>query len=217
MSEAFCNSAFLIASSLFFWAISVSARTRASLEALSAAAWAMAISRSASAFAIEASLRILDVLSIPRSWIRPCSSVTFWILQERISIPSFSISLEAFAITWSEKESRSVLMARRVSVPMISRMLPWRESCRSAAILAEFLFKKFRIASFNIAGSSATRTFATASTMTLIKSLVGMYSSVLISTVIWPRYSLSNCSKKGSFKPARPTRTLGSFLRPEIM
>ena len=94
------------------------------LEALSAAAWAMAISRSASAFAIEASLRILDVLSIPRSWIRPCSSVTFWILQERISIPSFSISLEAFAITWSEKESRSVLMARRVSVPMISRMLP---------------------------------------------------------------------------------------------
>ena len=73
--------------------------TRASLEALSAAAWAMAISRSASAFAIEASLRILDVLSIPRSWIRPCSSVTFWILQERISIPSFSISLEAFAIT----------------------------------------------------------------------------------------------------------------------
>ena len=113
-----------MASSLFFWAISVSAITLASLAALSAAAWAMAISLSASAFAMDASLRILEVLSIPRSWISPCSSVTFWMLQERISIPSFSMSLEALIITWSEKESRSVLMARRVSVPMISRILP---------------------------------------------------------------------------------------------
>lgn len=39
-----------------------------------------------------------------------------------------SMSLDAFCITWSEKESRSVLISFRDNVPMISRMLPWRES-----------------------------------------------------------------------------------------
>ena len=132
-------------------------------------------------------------------------------------MPSFSISREAFVITWSEKESRSVLMARSVRVPMISRILPWRESWRSAAILAGSLFKKLRMASFIRSGSSATRTFATASTITLMKSLVGMYSSVLMSTVICPRYSLSSCSKNGILSPARPMSTRGSLRMPEIM
>ena len=35
--------------------------------------------------------------------------------------------------------------------------------------------------------SGAILTFATASTLTLIKSVVGTDCSVLISTVIWPR------------------------------
>ena len=43
-------------------------------------------------------------------------------------MPSLSMSLEAFCITWSEKESRSVLISFKDSVPMISRILPWRES-----------------------------------------------------------------------------------------
>ena len=65
-----------------------------------------------------------EVFSAPKSWIKPFSSWTFWMLQERISMPSFSMSREAFCITWSEKESRSVLIFSRVRVPMISRMLP---------------------------------------------------------------------------------------------
>ena len=61
------------------------------------------------------------------------------------------------------------------------------------------------------------RTLATASTLTLMKSLVGTDCSVLISTVIWPRYSLSSRSKMGTRMPARPMSTLLSFFRPEMM
>ena len=70
---------------------------------------------------------------------------------------------------------------------------------------------KVKVADFGIARA------ATASTMTLMKSLVGMYSSVLISTVICPRYNLSICSKNGILMPARPIRTLGCLRRPEMM
>ena len=102
-------------------------------------------------------------------------------------MPSLSMSLAAFIITWSEKESRSVLMSFRLSVPMISRILPCRESCSSAAIFSGRMFKKFLAASLMPSGELAMRTFATASTLTLMKSLVGTDCSVLMSTVICPR------------------------------
>ena len=57
-------------------------------------------------------------------------------------MPSFSMSREAFCITWSEKESRSVLIFSRVNVPMISRMLPWRESRRSRAMSGALLVQE---------------------------------------------------------------------------
>ena len=50
-----------------------------------------------------------------------------------------------------------------------------------------------------------------------IKSLVGTDCSVLMSTVICPRYSRSMRSKKGTRMPARPMSTLLSFFRPEMM
>ena len=187
VSAFFCSSDFRIANSLFFWAISVCAMTRASLADLSASAWAIAISRSAWALAMAASFLIREVLSAPRSLMRPFSSVTFWMLQERISIPSLSMSLDALDITWSEKESRSVLISFKESVPMISRILPWRESWRSIVISMAFLFKKFLAASLMPSAVGEIRTLATASTLTLIKSLVGTDCSVLISTVICPK------------------------------
>ena len=158
-----------------------------------------------------------DVLSAPRSLIKPFSSVTFWILHERISIPSLSISFDAFIITWSENESLSVLITFNDKVPMISRILPWRESWRSSAISPGFLFKKFFAASLIPSVVGLILTFATASTFTLMKSFVGTDCSVLISTVICPRYSLSILSKNGILMPARPIRILLSFFKPEIM
>ena len=166
---------------------------------------------------MAASFLILEVLSAPRSLIKPFSSVTFWILQERISMPSLSMSLDALDITWSEKESRSVLISFKERVPMISRILPCRESCRSMVISAGFLFKKFLAARRMPSGVGEMRTFATASTFTLIKSLVGTDCSVLMSTVIWPRYSRSRRSKNGTRIPARPIKILASFFNPEMM
>lgn len=217
MSDICWSSAFLIASSLFFSAISVSESTRASLDALLASAWAIATSRSAWALAIEASFLILAVLSAPKSLIRPFSSVTFWILQETISMPNFFISFDAFSITWSEKESLSVLMDFRVSVPIISRIFPCKESWRSLDIWSGVLFRKFFAASWIPSVVGSIRTLATASTLTLIKSVVGTDCSVLISTVICPRYNLSIRSKNGTRIPARPISILGSFLSPEII
>ena len=147
----------------------------------------------------------------------PFSSVTFWMLQDKISMPSLSMSLLAFCITWSEKESRSVLISLRDRVPIISRILPWRESWRSRVICSGRLFKKFFAASLMPSDKGEMRTLATASTLTLMKSLVGTDCSVLMSTVIWPRYSLSRRSKMGTRMPARPMSTLLSFLRPEMM
>ena len=132
-------------------------------------------------------------------------------------MPSFSMSREAFCITWSEKESRSVLIFSRVRVPMISRMLPWRESFKSMAMSLPFLFRKFFAASRMPFSSGEMRTLATASTDTLMKSLVGTDCSVLMSTVIWPRYSLSSRSKKGMRMPACPMRMRLFFRRPEMM
>ena len=80
-----------------------------------------------------------------------------------------------------------------------------------------FLFRKFLAASLMPSGVGEMRTLATASTLTLMKSLVGTDCSVLMSTVIWPRYSLSSRSKKGILIPARPMRILPSFFRPEMM
>ena len=78
-------------------------------------------------------------------------------------------------------------MSFKVSVPMISRILPCRESCKSMAICSGFLFRKLREAFSMPLLSGAILTFATASTLTLMKSVVGTDCSVLISTVIWPR------------------------------
>lgn len=99
MSAEIFSSACLISSWFCFWAIWVWDSTLASLAALSASAWAMAMSRSAWALAMAAFFLMREVFSAPRSWIRPFSSWTFWMLQERISMPSFSMSLEAFCIT----------------------------------------------------------------------------------------------------------------------
>ena len=173
MSACRFSSARLMANSFCRSAISVSDLTRASLASLSACACTMATSRSALALAMAASFLILEVLSIPRSRIRPFSSVTFCMLQERISIPSFCISPAAFFITWSEKLSRSVLIAFNVKVPTISRILPSKESRRSEAICSAVRFKKFFAAKRIPSGVLLTCTLATASTLTLMKSLVG--------------------------------------------
>ena len=134
-----------------------------------------------------------------------------------ISIPSLAISLDAFAMTWSEKESRSVLISFKESVPMISRILPWRESWRSWVICAGVLLRKFLAASCMASGSVPILTFATASTLTLIKSFVGTDCSVLISTVICPRYNRSTLSRKGILIPARPISIRGFVRRPDMI
>ena len=216
-SETIFSSDFLISSSFLRFAISVSDSTLASFADFSACACAMATSRSACAFAIAASFLMRAVLSIPRSRIRPLSSVTFWMLQDRISIPSFFISLEAFSMTWSENESRSILIAFKESVPMISRILPWRESCRSLAICSGVLFRKFFAARRMPSSDGSILTFATASTLTLMKSFVGTDCSVLMSTDICPRYRTSFLSKNGSWMPARPIRILGLRPKPEMI
>ena len=206
MASSFCRSA-----------ISVSALTLASLAVLSASACTIFTSRSALALAIAASFLIFDVLSIPRSRISPFSSVTFWMLQDRISMPSFFMSMAALFNTWSEKESLSVLMSFSVSVPTISRILPSKESCSSLAISSGFLFRKFFAARRMPSGVRSTCTLATASTDTLIKSLVGTGWPVLISTLICPRYRLSIRSKNGMRIPPCPFKIRGSFVQPEII
>ena len=187
MSACFFRSARFRARSLFFIAIAVSASTRASLASLSACATCIFTSRSALARLMDASFLIFAVLSAPRSWISPSLSVTFWMLHEMISIPNLAISGWAFCITWSEKPSRSVLSDRRSSVPMISRILPCNESCSCSAIIVGVILRKFFAAKRVPSALGVTRIFATASTSTLMKSLVGTLSSVLISTVICPK------------------------------
>ena len=110
-----------------------------------------------------------------------------------------------------------MLIFSRVRVPMISRILPWRESRRSRAMSAPFLFRKFLAASRMPFSSGEMRTLATASTETLMKSLVGTDCSVLMSTVICPRYSLSSRSRKGMRMPAWPMRMRLFFRSPEMM
>ena len=211
------SSARFKAKSLFFMAMAVSASTRASLASLSAWATCIFTSRSAMARLIDASFLILAVLSAPKSCIRPSLSVTFCMLHEMISIPNLAMSCCAFCITWSENPSRSVFSERRSSVPIISRMLPCNESCSCSAIIMGVMLRKFLAAKRVPSAFGVTLIFATASTSTLIKSVVGTLSSVLMSTVICPRYTRSSRSKKGIRNPPEPISTRGSRLRPDMM
>ena len=217
VSETFNNSDFFISNSLFFCAISKSAFTRASLASLSASAFFISTSLSASAFAIAASFLIFAVLSIPMFLIRSLSSSTFCILHDIISIPNFFMSTDAFSWTWLPNSSLLLQTPLKVSVPIISRILPCKESCKSCVISCSDLFKKFFIASFISKGSDETLTFATASTFILIKSIVGIYPSVFISTVICFNNSLSSLSKNGIRIPALPINIFGCLLKPEII
>ena len=134
----------------------------------------MAISRSASALAIAASFWILDMLSWPRELIRLFSSVTRWILQEMIWMPSAFISVWALDCTSSPNFLRSLQISFRVMVPMISRMLPCKESTIARLKSSSVIFRKFFMANWMPSGSVITRTLATASTSTPMKSWVGI-------------------------------------------
>ena len=124
VSDSFFNSACFIISSFLLIAISVSDLTSASFASRFASASAIATSLSASAFAIEASFCIWDILSCPRAVIRPLSSSILWILHEIILIPSALIS--SCALDWTSSPNFFLLVhsSFNSTVPIISLILP---------------------------------------------------------------------------------------------
>ena len=175
VSSPIFNSALRISKSLFRCAMASSAATFASLALLAASADATSTSRSAFAFATRAVLRIVSRLSIPRSSISPSLSLTFWTLKERIRIPSSFISCSAFCLTSWLNFALSWQMLFKSMVPMISRRFPCKDSVIIDRTSSAFRFRKFRMATGDTwLLETSIATWAMASTLILIKSLVGI-------------------------------------------
>ena len=89
-------------------------------------------------------------------------------------MPRAFMSVWALDCTSSPNFLRSLQISFRVMVPMISRMLPCKESTIARLKSSSVIFRKFFMANWMPSGSVITRTLATASTSTPMKSWVGI-------------------------------------------
>ncbi len=83
--------------------------------------------------------------------------------------------MSVWALAWTSSPNflRSVLSSLSLTVPMISRMLPCSESVSAWAMRSSLRLRKFFIAILMPSGSVFSRTLATASMSTPMKSWVG--------------------------------------------
>ena len=144
--------------SLFLIAISVSDFTLASLASLFAAARAMPISRSLSAFAIAAFFFIFVTLSIPRSSIIPFESVKFCTLKLTTSKPSQpSLDLHFLLPVQQTSDDRLPFLANSSDLQFHAYFLPklllpllqCTQSVGSKVLCSQLQFSRF-IANFYI-------------------------------------------------------------------
>ena len=202
-------------------AISVWALTLASLAAFSAFAWATAISISAWALEMAASLEIWTVFWIPRFLMTPLPSLKFWILKVVSSRPisrrlgvTFSMTFSAMIFLSPWISSLSVIWE------MISRILPSRTGRMISWICWGVLPRNLAAALGMMLGSVETEKLATASTKMLMASLVGISSLDVKSDCIFSRDRVSTRCRPGMTKhpplvivlePPRPVTIMAVF------
>ena len=126
------------------------------------------------------------------------------------------MSSVAFSWIFCENNCLSLTRETKFNWPIISLIFPSSTCCTFLAIYSAFWFRKWRAATWINSSLFGIRTFATASTSTLIKSDVGTLCA-LTSICINSSVNLSTLSKKGILKVAFPIIILGFLFSPEII